>query len=339
MRDKMRKLGKGLALFTVLAASSISADTLKFAVVPKYQSIFFEQSAQGCQDAAEQMQGVECIYRGPKKGDVRQQNKIIEQLIDEGVDGIAVAVTKSDFLAEHSMQKAAKAGIPVITYDSDFDMPTLQKYKNLRLAYIGTNNFKLGWALGEQLKKLRPEGGTLIIQTGRPDAPNLNLRIMGLRSALSGKTYTNPPGDILENEQGWTEVRLPMPNYDNINRAIKQLESFLKAQPNKADAFIAVGGWPQNNEQRYRKMIAPFKRKLDSKETVIIISDASSEQLNMLRDKLAHANIGQKPYEMGKQAIFTLFKAVNKLPYEKVINTPLSYCTVSNYDSCNDQPR
>lgn len=331
------KIGKGLLLASVLAASRISADTLKFAVVPKYQSVFFEQSAKGCQDAAEQIPGVECIYRGPEKGNVREQNKIIEQLISEGVDGIAVAVTKSDFLAKHSIQKAVKAGIPIITYDSDFDTPTLHKYKNLRLAYIGTNNFKFGRALGEQLKKLRPQGGTLMIQTGRPDAPNLNLRIMGLRSALSGKTYANPPGDMLKNEQGWSEVRLPMLNYDNVKRAIKQLDSFLKVKPNKADAFVAVGGWPQNNEQRYREIITPFQGQLNSKETVIIMSDASAPQLGMLRDRLAHANIGQNPYEMGKQAIFTLFKVVSKLPYEKVINTPLSYCTVSNYNSCSEQ--
>ena len=59
--------------------------------------------------------------------------------------------------------------------------------ENLRFAYIGTDNFELGKSLGEQLKKLRPNGGTLIMHSGRPDSPNLNLRLMGVRSALSGK--------------------------------------------------------------------------------------------------------------------------------------------------------
>lgn len=160
-----------LIIFSVLSVFSVSGKELKFAVVPKFNSVFFEQSGNGCKFAAAQIEGVECIYRGPEKGDVRMQDKIIEQLISEGIDGIAVAVTESAFLARSSIQKARKAGIPVITYDSDFDAPTHEKYENLSLAYIGTDNFEFGKALGEQLKKLRPNGGKLLIQTGRPDSP------------------------------------------------------------------------------------------------------------------------------------------------------------------------
>lgn len=318
----------------VLTVFPVKGKSLKFAVVPKYYSVFFDKSGDGCQDAAAQIEGVECIYRGPEKGDVRMQDKIISQLIDEGVDGIAIAVTESSLLARSSMKKAKEAGIPIITYDSDFNVTTLRKYNSLRLAYIGTDNFELGKAFGEQLKILRPEGGTLLIQTGRPDSPNLNLRVMGLRSALSGKTYQSGPGERLNNDSGWTEIRLPIPNYDDIHRSVKQLESVLKSEPNKVDAFVAVGGWPQNNETHYRKMMEPFKEKLRKKETIIIISDASKSQLNMLGDHLAHANIGQSPYEMGRQAILTLHKIVKKQEYEKTLYTPLTYCTPENYQTC-----
>ena len=157
---------------------------------------------------------------------------------------------------------------------------------------------------------------------------------MGLRSVLSGKTYQSPPGQILKNDLGWTEIRLPIPNYDKINRSVKQLESVLKVQPNRVDSFVAVGGWPQNNETLYRKMIEPFKDKLNRKEIVLVISDASEIQLDMLRDHLAHGNIGQRPYEMGMQSIFTLLKIVKKQKYEKVIHTSLTYCTPKNYDTC-----
>ncbi|WP_413699396.1 substrate-binding domain-containing protein [Psychromonas sp. KJ10-10] len=282
------------------------------------------------------LDGVECIYRGPKVGDVRKQDKIIEDLINEGVDGIAVSVIESTFLARSSFQKAKKAGIPIITYDSDFDEEVLNQYGDLRLAYVGTNNFQFGWALGMQLKELRPEGGRLLIQTGRPDSPNLNLRIMGLRSALSEETYMSAPGRILKNNLGWTEVREPIPNYDKIDRSVKQLESVLRVQPTKVDAFVAVGGWPQNDDAMYRKMIKPFQEKLDNKEIVLVISDASTSQLKMLGDNLAHANIGQRPFKMGQQALLTLLKIVKNQAYEDKIFTPLIPCTPKNYDSCID---
>ncbi len=319
---------------TLLVISPVSAKDLKFAVVPKFYGSFFDQSGLGCQDAASQLTGVECIYLGPEISSVRLQDKVIEDLIEQGIDGIAVAITQSKFLAENSLRKAKAAGIPVITYDSDFDGPTLAEHQDLRRAYIGTDNFAFGVALGEQLKKLRPNGGSLIIQTGRPDSPNLNLRIMGVRSALSGKTYLNPPGERLHNDNGWTEIREPFSNFDQLSQAVKQMESVMKGKPIKADSFIAVGGWPQNDEALYRKMITPYKEKLDSKEVVVIISDAAPPQISMLQDHLAHTNIGQSPYEMGRQAIFTLHKIVSDQAFEQVVYTPIKLCTPQNADTC-----
>ena len=323
-----------LLVLTLLPLFSANGQALKFAVVSKYDSVFFEQSKYGCMDAATQITGVECIYRGPEIASVRVQDQIISQLIDEGVDGIAVAVTQSKFLAENSIQKARNAGIPIVTYDSDFDAPTLKKYKKIRSTYIGTDNFEFGRALGEQLKKQRPNGGALIIQTGRPDSPNLNLRIMGIRSALSGKQYSTPPGKMLRNDSGWTEVRDPFINFDQLSRAVKQMESVVQGRRLKADSFIAVGGWPQNDEALYREMMAPFKDKLDRKEMIVVMSDASEQQLAMLRDQLAHANVGQNPYEMGRQAILTLHNIVKNLDYDEFIHTPINLCTQENYSTC-----
>lgn len=334
-------LGEGVAralvifiVLTLLPIFSASGKDLRFAVVPKFHSTFFDQSGNGCKEAAAQIAGVECIYRGPKVANVRMQDRIIEQLIDEGVDGIAVAVTQSKYLAENSLQKAKKAGIPIITYDSDFDISPQNNYHSLRLAYIGTDNFELGKALGEELKKLRPNGGTLVIQTGRPDSPNLNQRIMGIRSALSGKTYDAAPGLLLKNDRGWTEVREPFSNFDQLTQAVKQMESVMKGKPIKADSFIAVGGWPQNNVDLYRSMITPFKDKIDNKEVIIIMTDAAPRQLTMLQEQLAHINIGQSPYEMGRKAILTLHKIVTKQQYDKMIYTPMRFCTQQNYDTC-----
>ena len=318
----------------ISASAGVSAKTLKFAVVPKFYGAFFDQSKLGCEAAASQLTDVECIYLGPEISSVRLQDKVIEQLIDQGIDGIAVAITQSKFLAENSLSKAKAAGIPVITYDSDFDAPTLAQHQDLRRAYIGTDNFAFGLALGEQLKKLRPNGGSLIIQTGRPDSPNLNLRIMGIRSALSGKTYTTPPGKRLHKDNGWTEIREPFSNFDQLSQAVRQMESVMKGKPVKADSFIAVGGWPQNDESLYRKMIAPYKIKLNNKEIVVIISDAAPPQLAMLQDHLAHTNIGQSPYEMGRQAIFTLHKIVSDQAFEQIVYTPIKLCTPENAERC-----
>nr|WP_275974636.1 substrate-binding domain-containing protein [Shewanella algicola] len=323
-----------LIVFSVIPISSVYGKELKLAVVPKFNSVFFEQSKTGCIDAAAQIKGVECIYRGPYISNVRMQDQVINQLIDEGVDGIAVAITQSKYLVKNSLKRAKELGVPIITYDSDFDASINEDPNNLRLAYVGTDNFELGKSLGEELKKLRPNGGTLIMQSGRPDSPNLNLRLMGVRSALSGKKYDAPPGELLNNDSGWTEVREPFFNFDQLERSVKQMESVLKGKPVKADSFIAVGGWPQNDQVLYRQMIAPYQAKINDNKVIIVITDTSSEQLTMLGDNLAHINIGQNPYEMGRQAILTLHKIVTEQKYEKIIYTPITICTPDNFNTC-----
>lgn len=219
---------------TLTLIPSVHGKEWKLAVVPKFHSVFFDQSKAGCIDAAAQIKGVECIYRGPDISNVRMQDQVINQLIDEGIDGIAVAITQSNYLVKNSLKRAKEAGIPIITYDSDIEASINEDPNSIRLAYIGTDNFELGKSLGEELKKHRPNGGTLIMQSGRPDSPNLNLRLMGVRSALSGKIYDVPPGELLNNDSGWTEVREPFFNFDQLALSVNQMESVMKGKPVKA---------------------------------------------------------------------------------------------------------
>ncbi|NRD73756.1 substrate-binding domain-containing protein [Shewanella sp. VB17] len=311
------------------------ADNLRFALIPKEtNNPFFIASGEGCKFAAKKLGNVECIFQGSANIDVRAQDKIISDLIDTGVDGIAVAISQSEFLASHSIKKAIEHQIPVITYDADFDPQTLKKYQHLRLSYIGSDDFELGKALGEQLTLYRPNGGVLAIQSGRPDSPNLNLRVMGVRSALSGKLYSTAPGERLNGDNGWTEISQPLYNFGQFDKALEDLKTVLNLyQDQKIDSFVAVGGWPQFIEG-YRDIVEPYKLDIERKDIVVIIGDSAKIQRQYLQEHLAHANIGQNPFEMGKQAIFTLYKIVNKQKYEKQIMTPLTYCTQDNYRTC-----
>ncbi len=320
----------------VLSLSSVlGASELRFAMVPKQvDNPFFIASGQGCMAAAAELADVECIFRGSSNIDVRRQDKIISDLIDEGVDGIAVAISQSEYLATHSIQKAISRGIPVITYDADFSPESLSKNQKLRLAYVGTDDVEIGRALGEQLKQYRPQGGTLVIQSGRPDSPNLNLRVMGVRSALSGHSYHHPPGEPLRGQNGWYEFSEPLYNYGQFERAFKELKAVLRTYRDKdIDAFVAVGGWVQFVEG-YRELIEPHKAELEQKKLILIIADSAEIQLEYLKERLAHGNIGQNPFEMGRQALFTLYKIVRGQDYQKVINIPMTYCTPQNYATC-----
>ncbi|WP_394202992.1 substrate-binding domain-containing protein [Shewanella waksmanii] len=314
---------------------SLYGKTWRFALVPKEtNNPFFIATAEGCRVAAAELGNVECLFRGHQHVDVRMQDKIISELLDEGVDGIAIAVTQSEFLASRSVAKANRLGVPLITYDADFSAATLANNPQIRAAYVGSDNLAIGQALGEQLQRLRPNGGQLIIQSGRPDSPNLNLRVMGIRMALSGKQYSTPPGQALVGENGWREFRAPMYNFGHNTNALIDLKTVLKLFDEQlVDAFVAVGGWAQLADA-FSLTVAPYRSALKANDMVLVIGDTSPQQMLFLDDGVTHANVGQNPFEMGKQTINTLYRIANNLPYQRRLEIPLNFCDQLNFHTC-----
>jgi ribose transport system substrate-binding protein len=120
--------------------------------------------------------GVRIIARGPESTDVRQQMQIMESLIAERVDGIALCATDPDALAPLA-DRAIAAGIPTIAFESD--MP-----RSRRLCFLGTDNYKAGRHLAEVLARELGGRGRALICTGLPTQMSLHQRIQGIRDTL-----------------------------------------------------------------------------------------------------------------------------------------------------------
>lgn len=78
---------------------------------------FFEACADGGKEAAKELGNVESIYMGPSSATAEGQIEIIETLIAQKVDGIAISANDADALIP-VCKKAMKAGIKVISFDS-----------------------------------------------------------------------------------------------------------------------------------------------------------------------------------------------------------------------------
>src|SRR5437879_666365 len=102
---------------------------------------FFDQARDGCKKAEAELKGaVECLYIGPgEHGGGEEQVQVVNDLIAKKVDGIAVSPSNAAAMAR-ALDGAKKAGIPVLTWDSDL----LDKDKSLRTAYVGTKNYDIG---------------------------------------------------------------------------------------------------------------------------------------------------------------------------------------------------
>lgn len=101
-----------------LMASQAAADDLRIALVVKALGIgFFEAANEGAQEAAAELGGVEIIYTGPTDTTAEGQIEVLNSLIAQNVDAIAVSANDTDALVP-ILKRAMSRGIPVVSWDS-----------------------------------------------------------------------------------------------------------------------------------------------------------------------------------------------------------------------------
>ncbi|WP_404340768.1 substrate-binding domain-containing protein [Pseudoalteromonas mariniglutinosa] len=288
---------------------------------------FYEQAYRGCLKFAASHNDIHCVYDGPDDyQDIRTQALIINELVEKGIDGLLIATTDSDFLVERVLTKLEQQAIPVITFDSDL----LEKHQHYRLAYVGTNNFDFGVALGNQLKQFTNGAQhSVCIQSGHPTTPNLNKRIAGVRFALSGQS-----SERLSGQNGWTEFsRCPLYSLGKRDTSLAQLENLLKMK--QPPMFLAVAGFAQFSPH-YIATLQTFNNKLKSTNAVIVSADTEEIQLRALQLGLSSANIGQNPFEMGRLSTELMYNYLVKgePPSQSHYYLDFHYCQQENTDTC-----
>ena len=317
-----------------VATGAMAADKkYTFALVPKNtNNPFFDQALDGCKKAEKESNGaIECLYIGPgEHGGGDEEAQIVADLITKKVDGIAVSVANAPAMA-NALAGAKAAGIPILTWDSDL----LEKDKGLRVAYIGTHNYEIGTNLAKQVLALKPNGGTICIQSGGAAAANHNERMQGIRDVLSGKKSDSAPGDKLTGQNGWKEADgCPLYTDDDFPRSVQQMEDTLAKYPD-LDAFVPTGGFPEFLPDAFRNVAGKYKDKVAAGKLALVIADTLPVQIDILKEGLAAGNVGQRPFEMGYKAMLALkdIKDGKPGPTDPTY-TGLDVCTPKNAATC-----
>ncbi|MXW02940.1 MAG: sugar ABC transporter substrate-binding protein [Holophagales bacterium] len=315
----------GVVVLSLLAVAGCAREEAgyTFALVPKaMNNPFFDFARDGCMQAAEDLDGVECLYIGPSEHTEADQIQVVEDLITRRVDGVAVSPSNAVAMAR-VLVRARDSGIPVITWDSDL----LAEDAGLRTTYIGTENRAMGVEQAKLLQELKPEGGSICIQSGGAAAMNHNERMQGLRDTLAGVVSAAPPGERLEGRNGWTEVAAcPLYTNDDFPLAVQQMADVLASEPD-LDVFSITGGFPQFVDQAYRQAVEPYRERIESLDLVIIGADVLPMQLDLLVEGLSHGQVGQRPYAMGYRSMEVLLELVSGGSVEDPIYTGLDVLT------------
>jgi ribose transport system substrate-binding protein len=326
----MRKLlvllaGAAVAL-SVTAAGAQDKKTLAV-VVKGLDNPFFTVLGDGCAlwNKENPDSEYECLYTGPaSSADEAGEIQIVEDLINKGVAGIAISPSNAPAMG--NMLKAKNPSMPIMTIDADL----AAEDRALRKTYLGTNNYDMGVLMAKHLAGFKPDGGTVCLQLGNVAADNINARAQGFRDTASGEKGI----ERLTGQNGWTEIDgCPLFTNDQIDLANQQMSDTFLANPD-LDAFILVGGWAQFGPSAYAQVTDQVKDKLDSKELIIIAGDTLPPQIDALKAGRSHAQIGQRPFEMGYRAPDVLIQLINGESVEDPLYTGLDECTAENVGDC-----
>jgi rhamnose transport system substrate-binding protein len=161
----------------LMAIPASAADTRIALVVKSLGNGFFDAAAKGAEEAATEIGGIEIIYTGPTSATAEGQIEIINALIAQQVDAIAISANDPDALVP-VLKKAMDRGIAVISWDSGVAAEGRQMHLNPSdTALIGETIFKLA-------ADYLPDGGQVAILSASSTAANQNSWIDAGKEAL-----------------------------------------------------------------------------------------------------------------------------------------------------------
>ncbi|KAA2315020.1 rhamnose ABC transporter substrate-binding protein [Pseudooceanicola sediminis] len=175
---KLSKLLITAATAIGLTASAAAADEMRIALVVKALGIgFFEAAAKGAEEAASELGDVKIIYTGPTETTAEGQIEVINALIAQNVDAIAVSANDTDALVP-TLKKAMQRGITVISWDSGVAPEGRSVHLN------PSSNPLIGNMIIKLAADNMPDGGDVAVLSATTTSTNQNIWIDEMKKVM-----------------------------------------------------------------------------------------------------------------------------------------------------------
>jgi rhamnose transport system substrate-binding protein len=166
------------SLFALQSGPVLAADKMKIAMVVKsLGNGFFDAAHEGGKEAAKELGDVELIYTGPTAPTAEAQIEVINSLVSQKVDALAISANDKDALVPIAKRAAAR-GIKVISFDSGIAPAG-------RILQLNPSNSAL---IGTKLAEMALDasgGGDVAMLSATAQATNQNIWIGEFKKALA----------------------------------------------------------------------------------------------------------------------------------------------------------
>jgi ribose transport system substrate-binding protein len=298
---KLRILLAGLAIAFASAAPA-SAEDIKLGFITKFPVPFFATMENAAKAYAAANPGVEIVYgQGTSATDIEGQIALIETMVTQGVQGIAI--TPVDPTVAAALDRAVDAGVKVVLMDNN--IPDWEG----RTALATTDNYNAGKIAGEHLKTVLKDGDTLGILEGVPGVPSLDDRVNGMLEGLQGVNV-----EIVG--KGATNCTEEL----GINVA----EDLLTANPD-LKAIYAACGPPAAGAAR-----AITNAGIANDAIVLVGFDFCCGEEEALTAGVEDATVAQFPSKMAELGVDALVKSIRGEKVESLIDSGAALVTKDN---------
>jgi simple sugar transport system substrate-binding protein len=278
------------------------AEDIKIGFITKFPVPFFATMEDGAKAYAAENPGLEIVFgQGTSATDIEGQISLIESMVTQGVQGIAI--TPVDPTVASALDKAIAAGVKVVLMDNsipDWGGET---------ALATTDNYAAGVIAGEYLKSVLKDGDTLGILEGVPGVPALDDRVNGMLEGLAGV-------DVEIVGRGATNCTEEL----GINVA----QDILTANPDVKAIYSACGPPAAGAAQ------AITNAGVSPDDIVLVGFDFCCGEAEALEAGVEDATVAQFPFNMAKFGVEALVKAIRGEEVESLIDSGAALVTKDN---------
>jgi ABC-type sugar transport system substrate-binding protein len=299
---RLTKLATGLILAGLTAVPAFAQDPIKIGFITKFPVEFFATMENAAKAYAEANPGVEIIFgQGASATDIEGQVALIESMVTQGVQGIAI--TPADPTVAAALDSAVGAGVKVVLMDNN-----IPDWANAT-ALATTNNYNAGVIAGQYLATVLHDGDTLGILEGVPGVPALDDRVTGMMSALEGIAVTVVG-------QGATNCTQEL--------GLSVAEDLLTANPGLTAIYAACGPAAVGATQ------AIANAGIANNAIIMVGFDACCGELDAIASGAEDATVAQFPAKMGELGVATLVAAIRGEAVDSLIDTGAGLVTIDN---------
>jgi ribose transport system substrate-binding protein len=288
-------------------AASAGKKKFSFGVIAKSENNpVFQAAKTGAFDAAKELGAkhgveIEVNWRTPPTEDAQKQAQAITDLVNVGVDGIAISVTDANVLTS-AINAAVEKGVAVVTFDSDAPA-------SKRMATYGMDDADAGRILAQQLVKTMGDKGVVAILAGNQNATNLQARVRGVREELA--------------KHKGISIKDTYYHVETADAAVQKIKQVQTANPD-VTGWAFVGGWPLYTTNALAGVA-------DKGVTVVSI-DTLELPLAYVKSGEVKALVGQNYYGWGFESVSMLldYAKDGKKPEQTAVRAKVDIVTKEN---------